>query len=126
MSLVIENITEKEDGIKASVKGACTIRTASNFFKEIKTLWDKNRNLALDFSQVSEMDSSAYQILILFKREASKSKRIFRLINHSDATLRIIDIYGSIGIFSDKVQIDSETRARHNLKYGLKKMDGYF
>ena len=61
--------------------------------------------LNLDLSQVSEMDTAGFQILLLTKREAIKANKTMRLTAHSKAVTELLDLYNMVGYFGDPVVI---------------------
>lgn len=61
--------------------------------------------LDLDLSQVSEMDTAGFQILLLTKREAIKSKKTVRLTAHSHAVTELLDLYNMASYFGDPMVI---------------------
>jgi len=50
------------------------------------------QELDLDLSQVSQMDTAGFQLLMLTKREAIKANKIFRLTAHSKAVTDLLDL----------------------------------
>jgi anti-anti-sigma factor len=62
----------------------------------------------LDLSQVSEMDSSGFQILLLTKREAVKANKIVRLSAHSKAVTELLDLYNMASYFGDPMVLPAQ------------------
>lgn len=61
--------------------------------------------LNLDLSQVSEMDTAGFQILLLTKREATKAQKTVRLTAHSHAVTELLDLYNMASYFGDPLVI---------------------
>lgn len=59
----------------------------------------------LDLSQVGEMDTAGFQILLLSKREAIKADKSFRLVSHSRAVTELLDLYNMASYFGDPLVI---------------------
>jgi len=59
------------------------------------------QELDLDLSQVGEMDTAGFQLLLLTKREAIKSDKKVRLIAHSKAVTELLDLYNMASYFGD-------------------------
>jgi len=72
------------------------------------------QELDIDLSQVGEMDTAGFQILLLTKREALKVNKVVRLTGHSKAVTELIDLYNMAGYFGDPVVIPAEDRAAGN------------
>ena len=69
------------------------------------------QELDIDLSQVSEMDTAGFQILLLTKREAIKASKVVRFTGHSKAVTELIDLYSMAGYFGDQMVIPAEERA---------------
>ena len=67
--------------------------------------------LDLDLSQVSEMDSAGFQILLLAKREALKTNKTMRLTAHSQAVTKLLDLYNMASYFGDPMVIPAKEHA---------------
>ena len=67
--------------------------------------------LDLDLSQVNQMDTAGFQILMLAKREANKTKKIVRLTAHSKAVTELLDLYNMASYFGDPMVIPSKEHA---------------
>ena len=59
------------------------------------------QELDLDLSQVSEMDTAGFQVLLLAKREALKANKTVRLTAHSKAVTELLDLYNMASYFGD-------------------------
>jgi anti-anti-sigma factor len=66
------------------------------------------QELDLDLSQVSEMDSAGFQILLLTKREALKASKAVRLTAHSKAVTELLDLYNMASYFGDPMVIPAQ------------------
>jgi anti-anti-sigma factor len=67
--------------------------------------------LDLDLSQVSEMDTAGFQILLLTKREALKANKTVRLTAHSKAVTDLLDLYNMASYFGDPMVIPAKEHA---------------
>ena len=61
--------------------------------------------LDLDLSQVGEMDTAGFQLLILAKREAQRLGHTLNIVAHSPAALEVIEFYNMTAFFGDPVVI---------------------
>lgn len=59
------------------------------------------QELDLDLSQVGEMDTAGFQLLLLAKREAVKSDKKINLTAHSKAVTELLDLYNMVSYFGD-------------------------
>ena len=67
--------------------------------------------LDLDLSQVGEMDTAGFQILLLTKREALKAEKKVRLTAHSKAVTDLLDLYNMASYFGDPMVLPAKERA---------------
>ncbi|MBI4985939.1 MAG: STAS domain-containing protein [Rhodocyclales bacterium] len=68
------------------------------------------KTLELDLSQIQEMDSAGFQLLVLAKREAQRLGRSLRIVAHSPAVLEVIEFYNMVAYFGDPVVIPAAAR----------------
>ena len=64
--------------------------------------------LDLDLSQVSEMDTAGFQVLLLTKREALKTNKTVRLTDHSKVVTELLDLYNMASYFGDPMVIPAK------------------
>ena len=69
------------------------------------------QELDLDLSQVSEMDTAGFQVLLLAKREALKANKTVRLTAHSKAVTELLDLYNMGSYFGDPMVIPAKEHA---------------
>lgn len=67
--------------------------------------------LDIDLSQVSEMDTAGFQILLLTKRTAVKANKTMRLSAHSKAVTELLDLYNMASYFGDPMVIMANEHA---------------
>lgn len=72
---------------------------------------DGCEELDLDLSQVSEMDTAGFQILLLTKREAIKANKTVRLTAHSKSVTELLDLYNMASYFGDPMVIPAKEHA---------------
>ena len=66
------------------------------------------QELDLDLSQVGEMDTAGFQILLLTKREALKAHKTVRLTAHSKAVTELLGLYNMASYFGDPMVIPAK------------------
>ncbi len=64
--------------------------------------------LELDLSQVGEMDTAGFQVLILAKRESQRLGHDLRLVAHSQAVRDVLEIYNMLAYFGDPLVIPAD------------------
>ncbi|MDX8400232.1 MAG: STAS domain-containing protein [Gallionellaceae bacterium] len=69
------------------------------------------QQLDLDLSQVSEMDTAGFQLLLLSKREALKANKTINLTAHSKVVTELLDLYNMASYFGDPLVIPAREHA---------------
>ena len=105
------------DNLPDPQAGRLTIDTDLTIYNAVdakQKLLDAVRNvgtLELDLSQVAEMDTAGFQLLVLAKREAQRLDRSLRIVAHSPAVLEVLEFYNMVGYFGDPVVIPAAEQA---------------
>ena len=71
----------------------------------------KSESLDIDLSQVAEMDTAGFQVLMLTKREALKANKTVKLTAHSKAVTELLDLYNMASYFGDPLVITANEHA---------------
>jgi anti-anti-sigma factor len=61
--------------------------------------------LELDLSQVSEIDTAGFQLLVMAKREATRLSKALRVVAHSATVRELLDFYNTVAYFGDPLHI---------------------
>lgn len=97
---------ETGNGIcRARVAGEMTIYQAAEMKGELLPCLDHGTEVEIDLSEVSEMDTAGFQLLLLIKREAANAGKLLRLMAHSPATLEVLDMFNMASHFGDPVMM---------------------
>ena len=95
---------------KTTIKGNMNVYNASAQKNMLLKALSGCQELDIDLSQVGEMDTAGFQLLLLTKREALKANKAVRLTGHSKAVTELIDLYNMAGYFGDPMVIPAEER----------------
>ena len=115
------NIAQDNGYCLVKIAGDMTIYHVQELKENILQSLNNNSNIVIDLSGVLDMDTAGYQLLILARKDAVKNEKSLKLISHSSAVLKMLDLYGGIGFFGDKVKIPKDERENYTFSYGLKK-----
>mgnify|MGYP001026490973 CR=1 FL=1 len=88
-----------------------TIYNAMSVKDKLLAALAAGQDLELDLSQVSEIDTSGAQLLIMAKREANRHQKSLRLVAHSAPVRDVLDFYNIVGFFGDPLHIPAQERA---------------
>jgi len=116
-------VKKSDDVCVISLQGDLNIYSSPELVDELKGIFTSHAKIALDLAGVSELDTAGLQCLIAAKKEAAKTGKVLKLLNHSPAIIRFIDLLGLVGFFGDKIKIPAEDRKKYSLKYGIKKQN---
>jgi len=103
------SIEDRNGVCRARVMGEMTIYHAAEMKRELLPWLDRSTEVEIDLSEVSEMDTAGFQLLLLAKREAANSGKPLRLIAHSPATLEVLDLFNMASYFGDPVMMPRAT-----------------
>ncbi|MCS3472646.1 anti-anti-sigma factor [Pseudomonas sp. JUb42] len=97
---------QSHDGTaRVSIEGEMTIYTAAELGAVLLPLLADMQNnsddLAIDLSQVTEMDSAGVQLLMLSKRESQRAGKALHLDGHSQAVLETFELCNLAPYFGD-------------------------
>jgi len=98
-----DGVLEVAIGEDMTIYGAQTIR--ENFLDFCNS---GIRELQVDLSDVSELDSAGLQLLLLLKAESKKRAFELRLINHSQAVMEVFELLKLSPHFGDPVVIPAQ------------------
>lgn len=95
---------EASNGVcRARMAGEMTIYHAAEMKDELLPCIGRSAEVEIDLSEVSEIDTAGFQLLLLAKREAANAGKSLRLVAHSAATLEVLDLLGMASYFGDPV-----------------------
>lgn len=105
MAIKIDNTGEQ---CRVAVEGEMTIFHAQEMKSALQEPLVSGRDIEVDLSGVSEIDSAGLQIMVMLKLEAFVRDKTLRFIGHSAAVREIIDLCDLGAFFGDPVVIESQ------------------
>ena len=75
----------------------------------------------IDLEKVNDFDTAAIQLFISAKNTAKKFNKKIKIISHPNCVIAILDLYGLISFFGDKIILTPEERKKYSFKYGTQK-----
>ncbi len=104
-------IDETGDGVcRALLSGEMTIYHAAELKPALLDCIARCREIEFNLSEVVEIDTAGFQLLLLAKREAARVGKPLRLVAHSPATLEVLDLFNMASYFGDPVVISGQVR----------------
>lgn len=94
-------VIKSTDSIEARLSGSLTIFQADELFQSLKPLLFEAKDFTFDVSNVSEMDSSIIQIIVIVREFLTRKGKILSFINPSDVVQDLMKVMG----FSDWLQV---------------------
>jgi anti-anti-sigma factor len=73
--------------------GEMTVYAAANIMNKLIAAIDSAENVEIDLSQISEIDTTGAQLLILAKRHAERTDKQLQLVSYSPSVRELIDVY---------------------------------
>lgn len=96
---------------RLTLEADLTIYNAVDTKRQLLDAVHANKTVELDLSQVGEMDTAGFQLLVLAKRECQKLDRTLRIVAHSPAVREVIDFYNMAAFFGDPLVIPAAERS---------------
>jgi len=103
------NLEKEAELSRMEIVGEMSIYDAAELKHCVLDALDKCQTLEINLSQVSEIDTAGFQVLLLAKRESQLDNKVLRLINHSDAVLEVLDLYQMTDLFGDPLIISAKS-----------------
>lgn len=91
-----------------ALSGELTIYNAAEFKVAFMPHLEKCKSLSIDLSEVSEIDTSCFQVLIQAKRELESQGKLVELHAHSSAVMEILNLCGQEDFFGDPLVLPAE------------------
>jgi len=113
--------TGDDESVTVAVTGDLTIYTVAQLKEDFKSIINHYKKTEIDFSGIRQVDTAGIQLLLFFKKynDSADHQLIFR--SHSRELLKYMDLYGTAGMFTDKIALKKEDKDVFRFSYGLKK-----
>ena len=97
-------VKKKRTGLcEIELEGELTIYEAAALKKELFEKMTKCKGVSINLSNVSELDTSCFQILLAAKKECEKIGIEFTMNSHSPAVLDVMELFNMGSYFGDPV-----------------------
>lgn len=93
--------------MRLTITDDMTIYNAALQKAQLLDALDAGQDLEIDLSQVAEIDTAGFQLLLLTKREAAARSVAARIVAHSPAVREVIDFYRMAAHFGDPLVISA-------------------
>ncbi len=100
---------ESRDGAShVALQGELTIYQAQELAEEFLPLLERDEGLVVDLSEISDIDTSCAQMLMLAKRHCQARGHQCLLVNHSQPVIDVFETLGLVSWFGDPVVLPGE------------------
>lgn len=106
------NIETRGDTCHVALQGELTIYQAAELAGTLLPRLDCREPMVVDLSEVSDMDTSCAQVLMVAKRARLAHGRSFALTEHSQAVIDAFETLGLVSWFGDPVVLKGEQSRR--------------
>lgn len=104
---------QNSDGVVIlTLSGELTIYTAAETKRKLFSYWDKELEVELDLSEVTEIDGAGMQILMQLKHEAVECRKPICYTNHSQPVLDVMELLKLTSKFADPVVLSAKAEGR--------------
>lgn len=97
------------DGCKVQLQGELTIYQAESLAEQLLPLVKDHRSMVIDLSDVSDLDTSCAQVLMVARRTCLGKDKPFSLVNHSQPVIDVFETLGLVSWFGDPVVLPGES-----------------
>lgn len=111
-----------DDVCKISLSGRLNIYAAHSLKEKLIPLFNSHNKILFQLEKVLEVDSSIIQMFISLKKTARKRGKALKFTSHNKSILGFMDLYGLVGLFSDKIILSNMNKKEFNFKYGVNKL----
>ena len=94
---------------RIEIKGELSIFTAAILRQQLLDALDRDMDVEVDLSAVSEMDSAGMQLMVAAKREAGVRNKSLRFTGHSPAVFDILELCDLSAHLGDPLLIQSRS-----------------
>ena len=105
----------------ATLTGELCLPNLNTVIDDIRHTFSDANHLVMDLSGISAIDSAGLQLLATLKKAAANSLKKLKFINHSQAVIDSLAVFGAIGLFQDRVILHSLQDKKNKFAYGLEK-----
>ena len=99
---------EKSDKLNLSIDDEMTIYTALEHKKSLLEYLKIGKDIEINLSSVSEIDSAGVQLLMFFKHEAEQHNFKLVLVEHSQAVTEVFELLNLGSHFGDPMVLSAE------------------
>jgi anti-sigma B factor antagonist len=117
MSYTVE-LEEDTQSCTVKLSGKLNVYNVKEFRDMILPITERVPTINFDLKEVTEIDSSFLQLFISLKNSAYQLGHILKITSHSKSVLHIIDVFGLVGFFADKIVLNSKDRKEFSFSYG--------
>lgn len=93
------------------IKDEMTIYNVLEQKSTLLSYLEAGKELQIDLSEVSEIDSAGIQLLIMLKQQTLKINNQFSLVHHSQAVVEVLELFNLASFFGDPVIIPADWEA---------------
>lgn len=108
--MIIDVKTQKNGVTQLAIQGEMTIYTASEQKKALSDQLNASKELQIDLSGVSEIDSAGLQLLMFIKREAAEHQIPLSLIQHSQVVVEVLELLNLSTHFGDPIVLTANRK----------------
>ncbi|MBA4068768.1 MAG: anti-sigma factor antagonist [Acinetobacter sp.] len=101
------NLNVENDNCKLAIEGEMTIFVAAEFLSAIQEPVQKNLNMEIDLSQVTEIDSAGLQLMIFVKKKSVLHAFDLHFVNHSKPVQEILELTDLGSFFGDPIVLQT-------------------
>jgi len=96
------------------IEGEFSIYRAAELKASVLASLNQTKELEIDLSAVTEIDTAGIQILVAIKKHALATQKIVHLVAHSPAVTEMLEMLNLVAYFGDTLVISSPSATGRN------------
>ena len=106
------NANSTDSSIHLEIDGEMTIYTALEQKNDLAAYLSEGKDIQIDLSGVSEIDSAGTQLLLFVKQEAAAKEIPLTLTHHSEAVVEVVDLYNLASRLGDDIILSADWKSK--------------
>ncbi len=100
---------------KITIFGELTINYIREFYDEVLEAIKNYVVIEMDLFNVTEVDSSGLQLMMLIKRKMNEKSKNLSFINHSEPVLNLLELSNLASFFGDSLVLNPDNQINQNI-----------
>jgi len=116
-------VAKNDQGVSVRPEGDLLVRNVKQFLDQVLAADLDGERIIFDLEGVSEIDTAGIQAFLFLKKHLEQGGRKVVFLKHPNAVIAIMDLYGLIAHFGDRVYVRKKDMELFAFAYGVRKSE---